>query len=495
MTTDPGSVPPERPSGDDEWAHVHLLLEPGRNRQLLADLLGDKYDVTSGTEGDALDRTVDLCIVDEERFRHRTDAIEAYRDRSDTVFSPVLLIAPPGSDLCSDPGVWEYADDVIEAPVKKAELEARLSNLLRRRRTSTRLASRERELELTVAELRRKERAMDAAPIGITITDPGRPDNPLIYANDAFEQITGYDETELLGENMRLLQGPATDETAVRTLREAIADEERVATTLVNYRADGTRFWNRVAIAPVHDETGELVNFIGFQTDVTDEKVREQRLSVLNRVMRHNLSNDINVVAGYADMLVETAEDPAVAASAGEIQGSAEELQRLGRSVRHIERTLEWCRSFDDTIDLGEVLADLAERTRKTYAGVDVTVEVEDGPWYVNGGCLVDVLPELFENAVRHNDAVDPVVTVTVGPAPKTPGRVQVRIVDNGPGIDEDLVDVYREGEETPLHHGDGLGLWLVHWALTLLGGDVEITNGDGTTVTVTLPTTTEEDA
>ncbi|MCU4800171.1 PAS domain-containing protein [Halobacteria archaeon HArc-gm2] len=123
-----------------------------------------------------------------------------------------------------------------------------------------------------------KERAMDEAPVGITITDATQPDNPLIYVNEAFERVTGYPREEVLGRNCRLLQGPETREEPVRTLREAVDAGESVTVELRNYRRDGEEFWNEVTIAPIEGEDGEPVNFVGFQNDVTRRKAAEMAL-------------------------------------------------------------------------------------------------------------------------------------------------------------------------------------------------------------------------
>ncbi|MBB6644894.1 PAS domain S-box protein [Halobellus ruber] len=128
------------------------------------------------------------------------------------------------------------------------------------------------------AEFERKDRAMDAAPVGITISDPSQDDNPLIYVNDRFTEMTGYPEEEVLGSNCRFLQGEHTNPEAVAQMREAIASEEPVTVELRNYRQDGTEFWNRVSIAPVYGDDGELTNYVGFQQDVTEEKEHEQKL-------------------------------------------------------------------------------------------------------------------------------------------------------------------------------------------------------------------------
>jgi PAS domain S-box-containing protein len=119
---------------------------------------------------------------------------------------------------------------------------------------------------------------MDEAPIGISISDPSRGDNPLIYVNDGFERLTGYDASAAVGRNCRFLQGEDTDPETVADLREAIDAREAATVELRNYRRDGTAFWNRVTVAPVTDGGGEVTHFVGFQRDVTDRKRDRQKL-------------------------------------------------------------------------------------------------------------------------------------------------------------------------------------------------------------------------
>lgn len=121
-----------------------------------------------------------------------------------------------------------------------------------------------------------KQQAMDAAPVGITLTDPSLPDNPLVYVNDAYERITGYSREDVIGRNCRLLQGPETRAAPVAKMREAVADAEPVTVTLRNYRKDGELFWNRVELAPLFDDDGEVAFFVGFQLDVTRRKHAER---------------------------------------------------------------------------------------------------------------------------------------------------------------------------------------------------------------------------
>jgi len=151
-------------------------------------------------------------------------------------------------------------------------------------------------------------RVIDEAPIGITLTDPSLPDNPMVYANERFTELTGYDLLEVLGRNHRLLQGPETDPEAVATLASAVEDERSVSTELVNYRSDGQRFWNRVQIAPLYHD--ELAYFVGFQTDVTDRKKAEERSRRRAEELsaeRHSLQRVLSRIDGLFQTVTSTA--------------------------------------------------------------------------------------------------------------------------------------------------------------------------------------------
>jgi phosphoserine phosphatase RsbU/P len=124
--------------------------------------------------------------------------------------------------------------------------------------------------------LRLRDRAIVASRVGMIITDPSQPDDPIIYANPAFLQITGYTEEELLGRNPRLLQGPDTDPHVLEEIRKALCEQRDCHITLQNYRKDGTPFWNELLISPVRDERGKLTHFMGVQMDVTKLRRAEQ---------------------------------------------------------------------------------------------------------------------------------------------------------------------------------------------------------------------------
>lgn len=112
------------------------------------------------------------------------------------------------------------------------------------------------------------------------ITDPHQPDNPIIFVNDAFSKLTGYSRDEIIGHNCRFLQGSGTNKDDVARVRSAIAREEPIELDLLNYRKDGSSFWNRLLISPVFDEAGDLRHFFASQFDVSPDRRRVSELQI-----------------------------------------------------------------------------------------------------------------------------------------------------------------------------------------------------------------------
>ncbi|HSQ08888.1 MAG TPA: PAS domain-containing protein [Chromatiaceae bacterium] len=123
---------------------------------------------------------------------------------------------------------------------------------------------------------------LDTCINGITLSDPDQPDNPIVYANEAFELITGYDRDEILGRNCRFLQGEDRDQPEIERIREALRDQKSVTVTLRNYTKDGTLFYNQFTIRPLLDRQCQLVYYLGLQYDVTEKIRAEEELRLLN---------------------------------------------------------------------------------------------------------------------------------------------------------------------------------------------------------------------
>jgi PAS domain S-box-containing protein len=149
-----------------------------------------------------------------------------------------------------------------------------------------------------------KDRALDVAAEGITIADARLPDRPLIYVNEGFERMTGYRPDEVMGRNCRFLQGPGTDAAAVAEIRSALAECRSCVVEILNYRKNGTAFWNRLSITPVRNASGEVTHFIGIQSDVTARRLAEEGL----RASKEALEQDLRLAARVQQALLPPAE-------------------------------------------------------------------------------------------------------------------------------------------------------------------------------------------
>lgn len=120
------------------------------------------------------------------------------------------------------------------------------------------------------------EAMLDGSKVGTIVTDPSLPDNPIIYTNQTFIEMSGYTKEEVVGSNCRFLQGKETDPEDIEELRNAIKAREPITLTIRNYKKDGSEFWNRLAVKPV--TVDEKLYFIGTQTDITLEREQQQAI-------------------------------------------------------------------------------------------------------------------------------------------------------------------------------------------------------------------------
>ena len=127
--------------------------------------------------------------------------------------------------------------------------------------------------------LRILERSVEASVNGVVIADASQPDVPIVYANQAFSTMTGYSQSEVIGQNCRFLQGPDSDPAMVAKLRCGIQEQRETQVTLCNYRKDGTPFWNDLYVSPVRDDQGHITHFVGVQHDISQHKAYEARLA------------------------------------------------------------------------------------------------------------------------------------------------------------------------------------------------------------------------
>jgi PAS domain S-box-containing protein len=322
-------------------------------------------------------------------------------------------------------------------------------------------------------ELETKTRALDEAPVGITITDPAQDDNPMVYVNDRFVDMTGYGREESIGVNCRFLQGPDTEEESVQALRRAIDAEESTSVELLNYRKDGTEFWNRVSVAPICDADGAVTHWVGFQEDITAFKEREaalerqnDRLDSFASIVSHDLRNPLNVAQGRVQLAQDAGAD-------GGDENLSAALDALDRMESIVERTLTLAREGEtvgdpEHVDLADVVADSWSTVDTADAALSVETERE---------VLADPdrLRNLFENLMRNAvDHVGPTVSIRVGDLADG-----FFVEDDGPGIDPEVADSLFEPGESGTAGNTGFGLAIVQEIATAHGWTVEATTGE----------------
>ena len=126
---------------------------------------------------------------------------------------------------------------------------------------------------------------LDECVNGVTLSDPDLEDAPLVYANKAFERLTGYSQEDIIGRNCRFLQGDEREQPGRYQIREAMEKHEAVEVTLRNYKKDGTLFINRLKITPLFDRKQRVIYYLGVQYDVTEQVNASNEIKELNGLL------------------------------------------------------------------------------------------------------------------------------------------------------------------------------------------------------------------
>ena len=126
---------------------------------------------------------------------------------------------------------------------------------------------------------------LDECVNGVTLTDPDMEDAPIVYANKAFERLTGYSQEDIIGHNCRFLQGEDRDQPARYEIQKAMESHEAIEVTLRNYKKDGTLFFNKLKITPLFDRNNRVIYFLGVQYDITDKVNASNEIKELNDLL------------------------------------------------------------------------------------------------------------------------------------------------------------------------------------------------------------------
>ena len=368
-------------------------------------------------------------------------------------------------------------------------------------------------------ELRVRDRAIASSRAGLVITDALQPDNPIIYANPAFERLTGYTAEEAVGKNCRFLQGPHTDPAAVATLREAVGNQEECNVVLLNYRKDGAIFWNDLTIAPVPDEAGRVTHFVGIQNDVTERKQAEEDLrrakeaaEVASRAkshflanMSHELRTPLNAIIGYSEMLEEQAGDPdpqELRADLGKIHAAGRHLLALINDILDLSKIEAgkmdlYLEAFDLKAVAEEVANTVLPLVEKNGNRLEVRVARDAPRMYTDLTKLRQGLFNLLSNATKFTENGRIGLEVR-----REPGDwVSLCVSDTGIGMTEEqrarLFEPFTQADVSSARKfgGTGLGLAITRRFCRMMGGDVTVESrpGAGSTFTIRLPAAVEK--
>ncbi len=309
--------------------------------------------------------------------------------------------------------------------------------------------------------------------------DDGQP--IIVEANDAFIDVFGTEVATVIGEPLNELIVPSEKQHEAESFDQRTDSGETNAATVKRKTGDGTRTFAYRGV-PYTDNYGFAI-----YTDITDETHQQQQLDVLHRVLRHNLRNELTVVLGHIEPVLDSVEEPHLRSSAKTVKQAATRLAQLSEEAKTIETVLDET-ATTRPIELHPIVTDVVRECADRFEAASISADVPPEIGVRADEKLQIVLRSLLDNAIRHNNAEQPCANVHA--VVSDSATVEIAVVDNGPGIPPIEQQVITDDAEiTPLNHGNGLGLWLVRWIVDAYGGhlDIETPSSGGSIVRLQL--------
>jgi len=318
------------------------------------------------------------------------------------------------------------------------------------------------------------------APVMFALTRDVDGEPVIEDCNREFARTLGYDREEIRDRSLvEFYTDPSRQALEDGGYDKALSGEFGTAERTLETR-EGKEVSTLLRATPRRNRSGRVVGTHLLYVDVTELKRRNQQLTVLNRILRHNIRNDLTAINGYLEMAMDDAEGETlerlsdIVARTESLLSTTEVADRVRRTLDHTEATPQ---------DIDEAIEVLVARARQEFPDATINVSFPSIAVHATAG-LDYALWELLENACIHAGE-SPEVEVSV----RHNGEyATVTVADDGPGIPQQERHILEEGKETPLDHGSGLGLWLVYWVLETSGGSLEFDCQDGTEVSIHLP-------
>jgi PAS domain S-box-containing protein len=296
--------------------------------------------------------------------------------------------------------------------------------------------------------------AVRATRMAMVITDPSKPDNPIVFCNEAFQLLSGYGRDEIIGRNCRFLQGEGTDRGSVRKIRAAIENEDSIHIDLLNYRKDGSTFWNALFLSPVRGKSGDVQFFFASQLDVTDrvmaqEMIEAQKAAVDSEVRRrtadlekaleaktlllhevdHRVKNNLTMIGALLRLQVRAIDDADIRAKLETMMERIDALATVHRRLYQAEDVTRF--------DVAAFAANLASDVIGASGRSNVRLRSDIEPIEVrseHASALGLILNEVLTNAIKHGLREDRAGSVTIH-ARKEDGDAILSIEDDGVGL------------------------------------------------------------
>ena len=349
---------------------------------------------------------------------------------------------------------------------------------------------------MPVIDLSLTDGSADGTPFALAISDPNLDDNPLVYVSDAFEKVTGYTRTAVIGRNCRFLQGEDTAEEDVARIRTAIDNDEEIEVDIYNYRADGEGFWNRLYVAPLRDEDGAVRHYVGIQHPVAErgapietkaglsggeDKADAQTVDNILSEIQHRVKNHLSMVVGLIRM---EARNHTAKEAFGDLARRVEALQLLYSEMSRAGAAS----TRDEDIPLGAYLTRIAAAISHLDGRKSVRVLVDadkiDVPVETAARTGL-VFSEILTNSLQHAFTKRTEGVVEARSKLLTDGVVRITVMDDGEGL--------PDGVDWP--NGDGLGSRIVRELVKGLGGNLIVQRGlRGTTISLDIPLAEQEE-